>query len=157
MLNQYLVDTSVLARMVSARDPRRQIVEDAVAALKRQAAALSVAPQNIIELWAVSTRPREANGFGLSTERTAAEIDRILNVFAVLDDPVGTLRRWRRLVEQHDVKGRQVYDARLVAIMMEIGIGSVLTFNVDDFRRYPGIAAVSPHVLAAVETGGKPE
>jgi predicted nucleic acid-binding protein len=156
-VSECLIDTSVLARLVSGRDPRHKIAEDAVAILKERGARLSIAPQNIIELWAVSTRRREANGFGLSTERTATEIDRIQVTFAVLDDPVGTFRRWRQLVQGHDVKGRQVYDARLAAIMLESNIEQILTFNVDDFRRYPGITAVSPHDLAAVDRGGKPE
>jgi hypothetical protein len=33
--------------------------------------------------------------------------------------------------------------------MMESRLDFILTFNVDDFRRYPGITAVSPHRIAA--------
>jgi predicted nucleic acid-binding protein len=47
------------------------------------------------------------------------------------------------------VRGRQVFDARLAAIMIEAGIDHILTFNADDFRRYPGITAVSPNNLTA--------
>ena len=47
------------------------------------------------------------------------------------------------------MKGRQVYDARLAALMIESGIDHILTFNVDEFRRFPGITAVNPHSLAA--------
>lgn len=44
----------------------------------------------------------------------------------------------------YSVKGVEVHDAKLVASMNVYGITSLITFNVGDFRRYPGIAAVSP-------------
>jgi predicted nucleic acid-binding protein len=47
------------------------------------------------------------------------------------------------------VRGRQAFDAHLAAVMTESGLGRILTFNVDDFRRYPGITAVSPHEFTA--------
>ena len=66
-------------------------------------------------------------------------------MFRLADEPSDLFRRWRQLVEKYKVKGKQVHDARLVAIMIEGGVDRILTFNVDDFRRYPDITAVSPH------------
>jgi len=43
------------------------------------------------------------------------------------------------------VRGRQAFDAHLAAVMLESGLERILTFNVDDFQRYPGIIPVSPH------------
>ena len=151
-MSGYLVDTNILVRLFVGRDPLRPAAKAAVSALRRQATPMSVAPQSLVEFWAVSTRPFEANGLGLSTQETAEEVDRLHRTFRVLNDPAGTFRRWRQLVQTHDVKGRQVYDARLAALMIESGIDHILTFNVDDFRRYPGITAVSPHSLAAPPT-----
>jgi predicted nucleic acid-binding protein len=51
---------------------------------------------------------------------------------------------WRRLVTLYNVKGIQVHDARLVAGMKVHGIGSILTYNPTDFKRYPGITVVHP-------------
>jgi hypothetical protein len=42
------------------------------------------------------------------------------------------------------VVGKNGHDARLVAAMMVHGLTHLLTFNVQDFRRYPGITAVTP-------------
>jgi len=80
----------------------------------------------------------------------------MLSIFPVLDDPPTTLHRWRQLVQSYGVKGRQVYDARLAAVMIESGISHILTFNVDDFRRYPGITAVSPYSLVAPSAPTEP-
>jgi predicted nucleic acid-binding protein len=93
----------------------------AIDALQRRRAALVVAPQNLIELWAVATRPPEANGLGFTTEKVMEELSRFEGMFRVIDEPPATFRRWRHLAEAHSVKGRQVYDARLAAVMIELG------------------------------------
>jgi predicted nucleic acid-binding protein len=49
-----------------------------------------------------------------------------------------------RLVLTHNVSGRQVHDAHLVAIMQAHSITSILTFNGADFKRYPGITVLHP-------------
>jgi hypothetical protein len=54
------------------------------------------------------------------------------------------LPEWQRLVVQHDVKGRNAHDARLVAAMNVHGVGHILTFNITDFTRYPGIIVLDP-------------
>jgi predicted nucleic acid-binding protein len=40
--------------------------------------------------------------------------------------------------------GVAVHDARLVAVMLARGIGSIVTLNERDFRRYSGIAVLPP-------------
>lgn len=40
--------------------------------------------------------------------------------------------------------GIQVHDARLVAAMKVHGVARILTINVTDFSRYPGINAFAP-------------
>lgn len=151
-MSRYLIDTNILARIVSPRDPLKPVAVAAVDALRRRNESLSVTPQNLLEFWAVATRPREANGLGLAPEEAAQEIDRFSQNFPLVTEPPDIYRHWRRLAEAHAVRGRQVYDARIAAVMIEAGIQYILTFNVDDFRRYPDVAAVSPHSFALAGT-----
>ena len=58
-------------------------------------------------------------------------------------------RRWHALVVELKLTGVQVHDARIVALMLTHGITHILTFDTEDFRRYTGITALSPHELAA--------
>jgi predicted nucleic acid-binding protein len=141
----YLVDTSVLTRLIVVKDPLSQPARRAIDKLQQDRAGLLVAPQNLIEFWAVATRPVEANGLGLPVEKAAEEVTQFEEVFHLANEPPELFRRWRQLVETYAVKGKQVHDARLVAVMIEGGVDHILTFNVDDFRRYPDITAVSPH------------
>jgi len=96
----------------------------------------------------VCTRPQERNGFGLDpaiADRVAARIEA---GFHLLPETPEVYRLWRRLVVIHSVSGVKIYDARLVAAANAHGVGSILTFNEDDFRRYPGIEVLHPRALA---------
>lgn len=147
-MSSYLIDTSVLVRLLLPHDPRCPVATSALDELKRRGEAACVAPQNLIEFWSVATRPVEVNGLGMAPDQVATEVDRIVTMFRLLDEPPHAYRRWRRLVEACAVRGRQVHDAHLVAVMLAHGVDHILTFNVDDFARYPDVVAVGPGDLA---------
>lgn len=145
----HLIDTNVLTRLITLEDPLSLTARAAIDQLQRDGERLVVAPQNLIEFWAVATRPIDANGLNLSTDQAIEELTRFENIFRLVEEPPGVFRQWRKLVATHTVKGKQTHDARLAAVMIESGVEHILTFNVDDFRRYPGITAVSPRSFAA--------
>jgi predicted nucleic acid-binding protein len=60
----------------------------------------------------------------------------------VLPDTDAVYSEWRTLVTTHGVTGLRPYDARLVAAIQVHGVTHLLTFNVEDFRRYPEITVV---------------
>lgn len=146
-MNGYLIDTNVLVRLVLPHDPLCAVAGTALDELKRQRKTVCIAAQNLIEFWSVASRPVEVNGLGMEPVKVASEVDRIEKLFPILNDRASVYRRWRTLVEAYAVSGRQVHDTRLVALMLEHGIGQILTFNVDDFTRYSEIETVSPKTL----------
>jgi hypothetical protein len=42
------------------------------------------------------------------------------------------------------VSGKQVHDARIVALMQALGVTRLLTLNPSDFSRYPEITIIEP-------------
>lgn len=54
---------------------------------------------------------------------------------------------WRQLVVANSVRGVQVHDARLAAIMTAYGLSRILTLNQLDFLRFTDIQAVHPAQL----------
>jgi hypothetical protein len=50
------------------------------------------------------------------------------------------------LVQQHDVRGKQVHDCNVVAVMLTYGVRRLATRNAPDFKRHVGIDvdAVTP-------------
>ena len=112
---------------------------------------LCFTPQILAEFWSVCTRPPSARGgFGLlpsETERRARVIERY---FRLLPDRMTTYQEWRQLLVRHRVADIKVHDARLIASMKVYGITHLLTFNAEDFTRYPDITLVVPqHVPQA--------
>jgi predicted nucleic acid-binding protein len=139
-----LVDSNVILRSLQPRSAQH---ETARAAFKRlHDRQLYVAPQNLIEIWAVATRPEGENGLGFTTEQAAAELTRLKTLFTMLaEKPEREIyTAWEALVTAHQVSGKQAHDARLVAAMKVYGINSILTFNTGDFARYPDIEVVHP-------------
>jgi len=142
---RYLVDSNVLLRLLQRNDPHHSIIRQAVRSLVARGDELCCAPQNIIELWNVSTRPATARGgFGLTTAETDRRVRLIERVLTVLEETPAVYPEWRRLVMGNSVNGVQVHDARIVAVMNVHAITHVLTLNGADFSRYAGITCVAP-------------
>ena|SRR5215207_5410177 len=142
---RYLVDSNVLLRLLQRNDPHHSIIRQAVRSLVARGDELCCAPQNIIELWNVSTRPATARGgFGLTTAETDRRVRLIERVLTVLEETPAVYPEWRRLVMGNSVIGVQVHDARIVAVMNVHAITHVLTLNGADFSRYAGITCVAP-------------
>lgn len=139
----YLVDTNFLLRLVQNTSPSHQDALNAYLKLRSQEALLIV-PQNIIEFWAVVTRPTNANGLGLSIERAAQQLSRMKRLFTLQADVPEILSIWEQLVVTYQVKGKQAHDTRLVAAMIAHQITYLLTFNTDDFKRFAEITAIDP-------------
>lgn len=110
----------------------------------RRGDRLYIFSQNIVEFWSVATRPAAKNGLGLTLHQADGYVSRLEFILTLLNDTPNIYREWRGLVVAHHIAGSNVYDARLVAAMNVYGITSILTFNVDDFKHYPGIQVIHP-------------
>jgi predicted nucleic acid-binding protein len=140
----FLLDTNLLLRLSDGSSPHQALADQAIKRLRLRGDWPCLTAQNLIEFWAVATRPASANGFGWDRQKTRVEINQLLNRFPLLDDTPAILTNWINLVTIHDVKGKKVHDARLVAIMQTHGVTHFLTFNTDDFKGYSGITLVHP-------------
>ena len=141
-----LIDTNILLRSSQRVQPRSVIAARATNILDSKNEDLVVLPQNIVEFWAVATRPLSVNGLGLTVNQTILEVNRLSLLFELLPE-VPVHGEWLRLVTKYQVLGKNVHDARLVAAMIVNGIDSILTFNVPDFARYSEIKALDPALV----------
>lgn len=141
-----LGDSNVLLRLLQRHHPQHAAALNAIRQLRLQD-ELVIAPQNVVELWVVATRPLEQNGLGMKPSRAATYLSRLNRTFTVLQETAELQQEWERLVVAHQVSGKKAHDTRLVAIMNVHGVRGILTFNVDDFRRYPGIRVMHPSSL----------
>lgn len=140
----HLLDTNILLRLGIRDHVDYGHIRSTIDRLQQRDTPLAYTLQNLTEFWNVATRPINRNGFGLEV----TEADRIAQTFEAaftfLPDSEAVYREWRKLVVLHEVRGVQVHDARLVAVMRVYGIRHLLTLNDADFRRYSDLSIVHP-------------
>ena len=144
---KYLVDTNILLRLVQKNSPMHLDTQRAILTLKKQGEFLCIIPQNIIEFWAVATRPLDKNGLGLSITQAEEESEKLKKIFILELDTPQIFTEWESLVIKYQVMGKQVHDARLAAAMVTHNITHLLTFNVEDFKRFSDIVVVDPRSI----------
>lgn len=140
----YLVDTNVLLRYAQKNHPMRPDARRALLALRKQGEDLCIIPQNIIEFWAVATRPSADNGLGLTVDEATRETKKLKRIFRLRPDSAAIFAEWEKIVSQYQVTGKPTHDARLVAAMVAHKMTHILTFNTKDFKRFAEITAVDP-------------
>jgi predicted nucleic acid-binding protein len=144
----YLVDTNVLVRLANSADARHADATRAVLELHRRGEVLHLTSQILIEFRNVATRPAAVNGLGLSTVDAEAQAAGFEAIFPLLTEMPDIYPTWKALVVALGVIGKQVHDARLMAICHVYGVTHLLTFNVAHFVRMagfgPGITVVDP-------------
>jgi len=135
-----LLDTNILIRGFDRRHPMCPLVREAGKKLYREGTKFCFAPQNIIEFWAVATRPLESNGLGIPVEHVAALVRRFKRLFTVLSELPEVYGEWERLVFEHKVIGKKVHDARLVAAR---NVHASPAFSPSTWTTFPGIKGSS--------------
>ncbi|HEY4358810.1 MAG TPA: type II toxin-antitoxin system VapC family toxin [Acidobacteriaceae bacterium] len=141
-----LLDTNILLRLLQPQHPHSAMTERALNILRRRNETLNIASQNLVECWAVMTRPTIENGLGLSVDAASIELEKFKRLFVLLPE-LPLQDAWERLVVSYRVLGKNTHDARLVAAMTVHQVDSVLTFNIQDFTRYSGITALDPRTV----------
>lgn len=145
----YLVDTPLLLRLANTADPQYPVARNAIYNLHWQSERLHTAPQNLVEFRNSATRPAINNGLGLPLVIVEAKSAAYETAFPLLPETPDIYPAWKSLVQAAGVVGKQVHDARLVAICHVYGITHVLTFNVQHFARFaaygPGLIVVDPN------------
>lgn len=147
----HLIDTSILARLANSSDEFHAAATRAVVELHRRGEVLNITSQNLVEFRNVATRSLLVNGLGLSKEGAEAKAAVFETRFPLLVETPAIYPAWKALVETLGVVGKQVHDARLVAVCHVHGVAGLLTFNVGHFTRLagfgPGVAVVDPSTV----------
>ena len=144
----HLLDSSMLLRHTNPTDALYPVAAHAIITLHEQGEILHTAPQIFTEFRSVTTRPAEVNGLGLSPAEAQAKAAIYEAAFPLLPETPDIFPAWKALVEAAGITGKQVHDARLIAICQVYGITHILTFNVRHFTRMaafvPGLTVVEP-------------
>lgn len=148
----YLLDTGILLRLVDKHDPRHATVNSAVGLLGNKGEVLFITTQNMAEFCNAATRPVANNGLGLAPHDALDLVEREIEpICSALAEPPAVYAELKRLIATYGVVGKQIHDARLVAMMLVWQIENIRTLNDRDFQRYApeGITVLTPASLVA--------
>lgn len=135
-VERVFLDTNVLLAATDLARPERDAALGVLERWPREGVALYVSGQVLREYLAVATRPAKSNGLGLSPADAVANVRALRSRLQVLAEDGRQQDTLLRLVHEHDVSGKQVHDANIVAAMLAASLEVLLTLNGEDFRRY---------------------
>lgn len=141
---RYALDTNVLLRLSHSSHPLHGLLSECMLRLADRDIEICFTSQNLGEFWNVSTRPLDRNGFGLSIAEAARRFESVVRNMTLLHETESIYPVWLRLLKVHEVRGVQVHDAHLAAVLEVHHVSHLLTFNVEDFKRFPNLVAVHP-------------
>lgn len=101
-----LADSNVLLRALQRAHPMHVDAWRAIRILKRRG-ALFIAPQNIVELWVVATRPTAQNGLGVPASTASAYLKRFERFLPLVRDTPEVHQQWEEIVTQYEVLARR--------------------------------------------------
>ena len=139
-----LADTNIWLRIADPDAVQNPVAVRAVARLLAEGHELCICAQNLIEFWAVATRPTNANGLGWTTDAAAAEIAGLETRFVLLPDTPEIFPIWKTLVQNAAIRGKRTHDARIAAVCLAHRAQALLTFNADDFSAFPALRILDP-------------
>jgi len=140
----YAVDTNVLLRLSHPAHPQHSLIMQAMRRLEDRDVEFCFTPQNLGEFWNVCTRPIDRNGLGLSIDQTMFHIRSLERNMKLLPENEQVYQVWLRLLFDHQVRGIQVHDAHLAAVLEVHRVSHLLTLNSRDFKRFSKVVPVHP-------------
>ena len=146
-MTSVFVDTNILVRLFAPASPEHARVCQAISRLEQDQVTLLVGTQVLVELWVVTTRPTDVNGFGWSAHVATRCLEAIRQRFGLLHEDATTLDRWLKLVTAVPILGKRAHDARIAALMQTHGTTHLLTLNGADFTGM-GVTPVHPDAVA---------
>lgn len=131
-----LLDTNILLRLSEKSHRHHPAAIESLRRLASQRHVFCIGSQTVGEFLAVATRPIADRGLGMDQLTADTQLSKVISALDVLYDSPAALAELRRLVVAHNVVGKSVHDARLVAAMNTNAVQEILTFNGGDFAPF---------------------
>ena len=140
-----VVDTNVFVYSLYDDQSQHEASKRLVEQSKTDEVCFCITQQVLAELYATVTNARRVT-VPFEAAEAAQLLEDILDRPGVtlLHQPLDTTTRWLELIKQHGLRGRNVFDAQLVAAMQANDIHSIYTYNEKDFQRFDGIEVRLP-------------
>lgn len=132
------VDTNILLRAVLTEIEWHTEADALLKRMLREDAELWISGQIIREFIVQATHPKTLK-IPLTIQEVIHEIALIEQLFHVADETSAVRAKLLSLLQTYPTQGKQIHDANIVATMLVNNIDTLLTINVDDFKRFADI------------------
>ena len=137
------LDTSLIVAASVSFHPSNAEAVAFIATLVNEDTPLCISPQICREFVTVLTR-KPIGGKTFTVEEALAALSTWQKTSILLEENEATAAQWAQLVEKYQVRGKQVHDCNIVAVMLVHGVPRLGTRNASDFARYDELIAVEP-------------
>ncbi|NOX44535.1 MAG: type II toxin-antitoxin system VapC family toxin [Caldiserica bacterium] len=135
---KYTLDTNILVYAADRSFPlHRQAVRLRDRAVAERGSAFLCFPV-LLEFFAVVTDPARVRA-PLNPDEAWKEVNAYADAFHVVYPDERTLGNLSQLIAKHRVARQNIFDALIVALMLQHGIEGIYTANRKDFARFPEI------------------
>lgn len=132
------LDTSVIVAASVAAHPSHQTARSFVTARAASQTPFCISPQICREFLAVLTR-QPVSGVTFTVEAAVRALEEWRKGCTLLAETDATVASCVELVGRHQVRGKQVHDCNVVAVMLAHGVPQLATRNAADFTRFTEI------------------
>lgn len=134
-----LVDSNILVYSLNRSSPKHKQAQKFLREYRKD---IYLAHQNILETLRVLTHPKFPNP--MKSQQAFKAILGIVNAVHVVSPLFETYQLALELIKKHKLIADRIFDAYLVATMIENGISTIATDNEKDFRIFTGISVINP-------------
>lgn len=140
--NSIFLDTNLLVCAVRPESPRYFHARGVLRRLEDADAEVWISRQVLREFLTVLSRPQPPLP-AMEQAALLAAAREYERAFCFAEDQDLVTQQLFLLLEQIPTGGKQIHDANIVATMLAYGIPKLLTYNIEDFRRFAGLIEVS--------------
>jgi predicted nucleic acid-binding protein len=148
------LDTNILLAATDASRDNHELAFELLDAAGGRGPRCAVSGQVIREYLAVATRPVSANGLGMKIGDALANVAQIATRIEFCEETPAVSSLLQHLAQAHQVAGKSLHDANIVATMAVHHIECLVTENPDDFEAYEGISLLKLEQARQMITAG---
>ena len=145
-----MLDTNILLAATDESRPDHEAAREIIPTSGEKGRGLCVSGQIMREYLVVATRSVELNGLGLNAAHATSNADAFLCFLQMQEESETATRKLIELCRNHDLRGKRIHDANIVATMLAHGIGFLVTLNSRDFAPFEEITLLT---LEDLESG----
>jgi len=144
MMNKSIfVDTNILVYATAKSSPLHLKAQQILSQYLSSNTDLWISRQIIREYIATLSRSQSFSN-PVSASQLAADIHKFSQIFSIADDNDQVTQNLLNLVQNHQVMGKRIHDANIVATMLAYNVTNLITHNVSDFNGFSSSITIIP-------------